>query len=289
MTITQLSTFMKISETRNFTSAAGSLGYAQSTVTTHIKQLEDELGCLLFERLGKTVVLTPEGERLVQYADKLLRLEREIHLEVPEASEPSGVLKLGISESLCYDRFPRILVEYRKKHPMVEIRLQFITHDVFPELLKKGALDLVYTLNPYIEDRGLAMLYRQREYLGFYCAPGFPLAGKNLTEQDLEGVPLLLTSHNCSFRRMLLSDLEQAKVTPRIIMETSSKEILKQFAANGLGVAFMPDMAAENDVKAGKLIKLAWSGSDFPVFSQVFVHKEKRVGRAIGGLVEMIM
>ena len=64
MTITQLSTFLRIAEQNSFSAAADSLGYAQSTVTTQIKQLEEELGCLLFERLGKTVALTTEGERL---------------------------------------------------------------------------------------------------------------------------------------------------------------------------------------------------------------------------------
>ena len=64
MTIIQLGTFLKIAETRSFTSAAALLGYAQSTVTTQIKQLEEELGCLLFDRLGKNVILTAEGEKL---------------------------------------------------------------------------------------------------------------------------------------------------------------------------------------------------------------------------------
>ena len=62
MTITQLSTFLKITELNSFSAAADSLGYAQSTVTTQIKQLEDELGCVLFERLGKTISLTSSGK-----------------------------------------------------------------------------------------------------------------------------------------------------------------------------------------------------------------------------------
>ena len=83
MTIIQLETFLKITETGSFTAAANLLGYAQSTVTTQIQQLEAELGCPLFERLGKTVVLTAEGERLSAYAEKMMQLEREIMLEVP--------------------------------------------------------------------------------------------------------------------------------------------------------------------------------------------------------------
>ena len=101
MTITQLSTFLTIAELNSFSAAADSLGYAQSTVTTQIKQLEDELGCVLFDRLGKTISLTSSGERLIIYAEKMLQLEREIRLDVAEEENPAGVLKLGVSESLC--------------------------------------------------------------------------------------------------------------------------------------------------------------------------------------------
>ena len=111
MTITQLSTFLKIVEQNSFSAAADSLGYAQSTVTTQIKQLEEELGCQLFDRLGKTIVLTPQGEKLIAYAEKMLQLEREIHLEISDEEEPTGVLKIGVSESLCYSRVPEALMK----------------------------------------------------------------------------------------------------------------------------------------------------------------------------------
>ena len=289
MTLTQLSTFIEIADTNNFTSAANKLGYAQSTVTTQIKQLEDELGCPVFDRLGKTVVLTPAGYRLLTYANKLLQLEREIHMEVPETDEPSGILKLGVSESLCYNRLPRYLVEYKTRYPKVDIQIQFIMHDNFPEMLKKGELDLVYTLNPLIEDENLDMLYKQEETLGFYVSPTHLLAKKKkVTEADLDDVPLLLTSHNCSFRHMLLSDLEDKHIKSNVILETSSKEILKQFAANGLGVAFMPDMTAEKELETNSLVRLPWKGTDFLIYSQVFVHKDKYVNKAIEGVLELI-
>lgn len=289
MTITQLDTFIKITETKNFTGAANLLGYAQSTVTTQIKQLEDELNCLLFERLGKSVILTPEGERLLVYAEKMLQLEREIMLEVPTVEEPSGILRLGVSESLCYNRLPHFLLEYKKKFPKMEIELQFITHDTFPMMLKKGILDMVYTLNPYIELPELALLYKNRETLGFYASPNYPLADKKkIKEKDLKDIPLLLTSHNCSFRQMLVDDMVKSSITPQIVLETSSKEILKQFAINELGVAFMPDMTAQEEVKANRLKKLDWKGNDFPIYSQIFIHKDKRINKAINELVKII-
>ena len=121
MTITQLTTFLKITEQGSFSAAANSLGYAQSTITTQIKQLEEELDCQLFDRLGKTVVLTSKGERLIAYAEKMLQLEREIRLDISDEQEPSGVLKIGVSESLCYNHIPEYLMRYREALPGMEI------------------------------------------------------------------------------------------------------------------------------------------------------------------------
>ena len=289
MTITQLTTFLRIAEEGNFTSAANSLGYAQSTVTMQIKQLEEELGVVLFDRLGKTVCLTSAGERLRIYAEKMQQLEREILADVPAADEPTGMLKLGVSESLCYDRFPQKLLSYREAYPRVDLRLQFVDHDTFPELLKKGGLDLVYTLNPLIEREDLVLLYKKQETLGFYVSPEHPLAGrKRVTEEDLADTPLLVTSHSCNFRKLLLKDLETAGITPRLALETSSKEILKQFAINQLGVAFIPDMSTVEELRSGKLVRLNWKGGSFPIYSQVFIHKDKHVNKAILGLVDLI-
>ncbi len=288
MTITQLNTFLKIAELSSFSVAANSLGYAQSTVTTQIKQLEEELDCQLFDRLGKTILLTSSGERLIAYAEKMLQLEREIHLEITDEEKPTGTLRIGVSESLCYNRVPKFLMEYKKAVPGIDIQLRFITHDIFPEMLKKGELDLVYTLNSFIEDNRLEMLYKKKETLGFFVSPNHPLTGRKIGENDLSDFPLLLTGHNCSFRHMLLADLSKYGVDANILLETSSKEVLKQFASNGLGVAFIPDMTAEKEVENGNLKRLNWKGNDFPIYSQIFIHKDKHISKAISSLVDII-
>ena len=288
MTITQLETFLQIVEAKNFTSAADKLGYAQSTVTTQIKQLEEELGTELFDRLGRTVSLTGAGERLLLYARKMLELEREIRLSVPEGEEPSGILRLGISESLCYNRLPDLLTHYRRSFPSVTVELVFILHDTFPAMLKNGSLDLVYTLNPLIASDELKLLYKKKETLGFYTCPEHPLAmKKTVREKDLDGVPLLLTSHDCTFRAMLLSALEKEGIRPKISLETTNKTILRQFAGDGLGVAFIPDMVVQAGSEEGSLIRLPWKGAAFPVFSQIFVHKDKHINPAMQAFLDL--
>ena len=97
-----------------------------------------------------------------------------------------------------------------------------------------------------------------------------------------------MNSHGCSFRAMLLEDLKKHAVVPTVALETSSKEILKQFAASRLGVAFMPEMAARAELKARKLVQLAWKGADFPIYSQLLVYKGKSLSKAIDALVKML-
>lgn len=289
MTLTQLSTFIAIVETGSFTSAAKQLGYAQSTITTQIKQLENELNCLLFERLGKSLILTQEGTHLIEYAQKILQLEREILLEVSASEEPCGTLYVGVSESLCYHKLPKILSAFTKQYPKVEIQLQFITHDTFPLLLKKGKLDFVYTLNPSIDSPELTLLYKKEETLGFYVRPDHPLASrKQVKEKDLDNMPLLLTGENCNFRKMLLEALYEKHIVPKIILGTSHKEILKQFAIDNFGIAFIPDITAEKEMEAGTLKKLNWHGKDFPIYSQVFIHKDKTLNTIINEFIKMI-
>lgn len=289
MTLTQLRTFLEIADTGSFTSAADKMGYAQSTVTMQIRSLEEELGTPLFDRLGKTVVPTDQGIRLMAYAEKMLQMEREIRSDIKGSDSPSGLLKIGVSETLCYKRFPEILLRYRNMYPEVEIQLTFVTHDTFPGMLRSGAVDMVYTLNPLIERDDLRLLSKKEESLGFYVSPDHKLAKKRkITENDLEDTPLLLTSHGCNFRNMLLEDLEDEGITPKIAIETSSKEILKQFAINGAGVAFIPDMSAQDELRDGKLVRLNWKGANFPVYSQVFVHKDKHITSAIKEMTELI-
>lgn len=289
MTLTQLSTFIAIIENGSFTAAANQLGYAQSTITTQIKQLEDELNCLLFERLGKSLILTQEGRHLIEYAQKMLQLEREILHEISSSEEPGGILKVGVSESLCYQKLPKMLADFKKKYPKVEIQLQFITHDAFPSLLKTGELDIVYTLNPSIDAPELTLLYEKEETLGFYVSPNHPLANKEqVKEKDLDHMPLLLTGKNCSFQKMLVNALYEKHIVPKIVLGTSHKEILKQFAIDNLGIAFIPDITAEKEMTAGVLRKLDWQGKAFPIYAQIFIHRDKTPNVTINEFMKMI-
>lgn len=289
MNIKQLSTFLNLTKTMNFTETAAQIGYAQSTITTQIKMLEDELGTPLFERLGKSISLTAAGKRLIPYAKEMLTLEQKILSNVPEADNSTGILNIGVAESLCYHKLPPLLQSYKAAYPKVDIQMSLINHNSFPKLLQEGTLDLVYTLNPLFQNQYFEVLHREKETLDFFVSPNHPLAQKEkVTETDLVEFPLLLTDKNCNFRLMLLSNLAKLGLNYTVALETSNKEILKQFAITGAGVAFLPTITAIRELKEHTLVKLNWSGAAFPIYSQVITYKGKIMTREMNAFFELL-
>jgi DNA-binding transcriptional LysR family regulator len=121
MDLRQLTTYRVLARTLNFHQAAEQLHCVQSTVTAQIQALEDELGARLFDRLGRRVVLTDAGTRLVAYADRLLNLADEARLAVSGREEEVGTLTISATETLCTYRLPAVLHRFRSYYPQVRI------------------------------------------------------------------------------------------------------------------------------------------------------------------------
>src|SRR5690625_2396626 len=136
MELRHLITLKTIVERGGFKKAAEHLGYAQSSVTTHIQELEAEVGKPLFDRLGRKVILTHYGERLLSYAIKIIDLHAQA---LNPDEEPTGDLIIGISESLTIGRIPPILLEYKRSYPKVNLSLKSIeNYDVRSEERRVG-------------------------------------------------------------------------------------------------------------------------------------------------------
>lgn len=121
MESSQLKTFLAVAELLSFNRAAERLNFAQSTVSARIKRLEQEVDVPLFERLGKKVILTEAGRRMVRYAKKILDLETETLYEISGKEESSGSISIRIPQSLGSYMLPRILPEFQKKYPRINL------------------------------------------------------------------------------------------------------------------------------------------------------------------------
>ncbi|MDB5058568.1 MAG: LysR family transcriptional regulator, partial [Chloroflexi bacterium] len=176
MELRQLTTFLTVASTLNFTHAADALDYAQSSVTAQIQALEEELGVPLFERLGRRVTLSTAGQRLLPYAKEMLRLAEEMRGAVPDDQEPSGILNIGAPESLCAYRLPPVLLRFRTLFPKVQLVFNPDNGPALSQILSEGRLDMGFLLEAPTQSAHLIAEPLSHEPLLLLTYPSHPLA-----------------------------------------------------------------------------------------------------------------
>lgn len=288
MDIRQLQAFIAVRDHLNFTKAAEQLGYAQSSVTAQIQQLENELDVRLFERIGKSIALTDAGTRLVTYAEDILRLSGTMKSAARDAGAPTGTLVIGTSESLSISRLPPILQEYRRLYPGVELGLKLMDCCEFLPDLSRSTIDVAYAITKTLETEQTSLILETPEPILVLAPPGHRLTKKTaLAETDFENESLLLTGTSCIYGGTFLDRLTIKGVSTRIVLETESVQVIKQAAMSGLGLCVLPAVAVTQEVTDGKLVPLDFDTADFHIYSQLLVHKDKWISPSLRAFLNL--
>ncbi len=272
----QLKTFLVVAEVRGFTKAAELLGYAQSSVTVQIQTLEEELGTPLFDRLGKKIVLTDGGERLLPFAAEMVRMHDAAKEAVQMEAQPQGTLIVGAPESLAAYRLPQIMREYRKLYPQVKITLRPGLCFELRQQVRHGQLDFAFLLER-AED--VSDLHREElieEPMRLIAPSDHQLTRKKRVEpEDLAAESILHTEPGCSYRAQFEHHLHRHGVIPASSLEFWNIEAIKNCVMAGLGISFLPLISVESELGEGKLAALAWNGMEDRVTTQIIYHKNR--------------
>jgi DNA-binding transcriptional LysR family regulator len=288
MEIRQLRAFRTVATLLSFTQAAERLNYAQSSISAQIQALEQELNVKLFDRMGRRILLTDAGERLLQHAGKILDLEEETRAEVADAQEPEGSLTIRIPETLGVHRLPPVIRRFRDRYP--KVRLHFITcaHEGLQKDLRKGITDLAFLLAESIQAADLMAEILGIETLLVVAHPDHPLAAKPVVHtRDLGGETLLLSRVDCSYRRSFQRILDEEKVRPGTLLEFNSVAAIKQCVREGIGIAILPQVAIAQDIAQERLSALAWEAGELEVAVLMIWYKEKWLSPTLSAFMEM--
>ena len=147
MDLSDLRIFRAVVEAGGITAAARQLHRVQSNVTTRVRQLEENLGVELFIREGKKLHLSPAGQVLLDYADRLLTLADEARSAVQDPS-PRGLFRLGAMESTAAVRLPGPLAEYHRRYPQVTLELHTGNPQQLATAILAGELDAALVAEP---------------------------------------------------------------------------------------------------------------------------------------------
>lgn len=284
----QLNTFRAVATTLSFTRAAEALDYAQSSVTAQVQALEEDLGVPLFERLGKRVVLTDAGKRLLTYAEKLLRMAAEARVAVAAGDEPGGSLTIGASESLCTYRLPPVLSQFRTCFPQVQLIVHPGAQLQLRRALSDGLLDVGLLVEKPFQHESLVVEQLVSEPLLILAYPDHPLARlPRVGPADLAGESVVVMEAGCSYRELFERTLAEENVYPVTTLEFGSIEAIKQCIMAGMGITILPEVTVAAELAQGRLVALPWTGPDYELVTQLAWHKDKWLSPALRAFLEL--
>ncbi|MBK1698642.1 LysR substrate-binding domain-containing protein [Rhodovibrio salinarum] len=269
-----LRTFAAVRETGGFTAAARQMNSTQSTVSMQIRRLEEQVGTTLFQRLGRSVQATPDGERLAPYAGQLLSLNDLAWNDLTSA-ELSGRVRLGIPDDFAF-YLPEVIRAFREQYPAVDLQ---VTCDLSITLMNRLAADqldlAIVTRHPRTPGGHLL----RREKLVWVAAPDHQ-------PERLDPLPLSLFPRDiCVFRERALDALNEAGRPWQVIYTSMSLSGQQAIVGAGLAVtALIPSMISPQLRQLGE-------DSGLPDLPNVEIALHRRSGRpseAVKRLSEMV-
>lgn len=283
MEIRNFRTLRAIVETGSFSGASKVLNYAQSSVTAHIRAIEEFYCTPVFDRIGKKVMLNDFGRLVFDHALKLLDNYDEVCNLVKANDKPSGTLRIGVPESTMLYRLYPVLRTYKENYPDVEIVMENSTCPLLREGLRNGGLDLALVLEQKRQDPDLCIQELIQEDMVIVLPKNYP--GDSL--KSLKGYSVLYTEEGCSYRGIFQTLLENADIHADNIIETTSVEVIKRYVLCGIGISFLPMITIKKEIDAGTIRCIPWK-SDSPVILQLAYHKDKWKTPAMAEFIRMI-
>jgi len=269
VTLRQLRTFAEVARRQSYTAAAKALHLTQPAVSMQVRQLEDAAGLPLIEQLGRRVQLTEAGRELLRYAGGVADLLREAE-DAMKALQGIGGGELSIAVTSTAKYFaPRLLAEFRRRHPEVRLRLAVSNREAVVRALSDNAVDLAVMGRP---PRGLeteAAAFAKHP-IGVIAAPEHPLAGRRrLALESLADETFIIRERGSGTRAAMEHVFAEHGLRARETLEMSSNETIKQAVMAGMGIAFLSMHTIGLELRAGRLALLAVSG--LPVMREWYV------------------
>jgi LysR family transcriptional regulator, cyn operon transcriptional activator len=260
MEIRQLKYFIKSAELLNFTEAGKSSNISESTLSQQIKQLEIELGILLFSRVKKHVELTEAGEMLLPYARRTVANSEDAIQRMKDLQNlHTGTLRIGGTFSLC-TLLTETLLKFSRKYPDIKVSVECQTGNKLIEHLKEHKLDLALCFESPLPDESIESVYLFDSPLCVILHKHHSLAArKEINLQALRDYPLALTIKGMHAREILDYHLlmNKEKLEPQI--ELNDINILFQLIKTKHWTSILPISTITNE-KEIKAVPLAEKG-----------------------------
>lgn len=288
MELRNLITFIHVAELGSFTKAGEQLGYSQSTISVQIKQLEDELGCLLFERINHTITLTERGHELVSYAHQVRALTDEF-IENLDEEECKGHIHIVTPDSVCDGMINRNYMDFHQKYPYISICFSTGDSGVMLDMIDHNEADVIITLDGRIFNKDYVIAKEEKIPMHFVANSNSKFAEKkNLSIKDIINEPFILTEHGQGYRRVFDKELAKKSLEISPILEIGRTDMITTLLAQGDMISFLPDFVTKDMIKSGELCYLDVCDMDIEIWKQLIYHKNKWMSKSLKAFINYI-
>lgn len=289
MELRNLITFVQVAELGSFTKAAEQLGYSQSTISFQIKQLENELNCLLFERINHTITLTERGQELVSYAHQVRALTEDFKESLTKEQDCQGHIHIVAPDSVCEEMLNSCYLDFHSKYPNISIRFTTADTSVMFDMLDHNAADAIITLDSHSYHKDYVIAKEEPLSMHFVTNAGSRYANqKNLKITDIMNEPFILTECGQGYRRILDAELAKKSLEISPVLEIGRTDIITHFLAKSDMISYLPDFVTKEGIKSGELCYLDVVDVNIDIWKQLIYHKNKWMSKSLKSVLEYI-
>lgn len=289
MELKNINTFIKVAELGNITRASTELGYAQSTVTMQIQQLENELHANLFERNGKRIRLSAAGHDFLKYAYLISKYESMAIDHFHRTTEPEGTLNIGIMETICASDYSQFFYDFLEKYPKITLRLEVVTASSAIDYLDKGLFDVIFLLDQKIIRPEWKTIQEFPVEISFFCSSSHPLAKqKEVSMERLLKERFILTEKDCSYRKVFENDLTAMGRKLECVTEIGHTSYIIKAVSRQLGIGLLPTYTLLEERNRGTISLIPIKNYKLHLPLQIIYNSQHRITLPLKTLFEEV-
>lgn len=289
MELRNLNTFIQVAELGSFTKTAEKLGYSQSTVSFQIKQLEDELNCLLFERINHTITLTERGQELVLYAHQISALTDEFKESLKEEKEFNGNIHIVTPDSVCEEMINSHYIDFHRKYPNISVKFTTADTSVMFDMIDHNNADVIITLDNHLYNKDYIIAKEKQLSMHFVTNSQSKFAGSDcLSIKDIINEPFILTEYGQGYRRVLDKELAKKSLEITPVLEIGRTDIITSMVAQSNMISFLPDFVTKSFIETKELCYLNVCDINVDIWKQLIYHKNKWISKSLKAFIDYI-
>lgn len=288
MDVRQIRIFLLAASLKSFTRTADQLGYTQANVSMQIRQLEEELGAPLFDRIGRHVLLTQQGEEFLPHAQRVVSSMLTAENLFREHRELRGTVRFGMVESVSEVIAQESIDAYHRAFPQVKIEFTVDSAENLKRQLLGATLDAAYLIDDSLPVNEWTLWDTVEVHILAVAAANHPLCAlPTVCLRDLEGQSVIMMEQSASYSSHFDTELARQGVHINDFLHLQSPALACSLLAEGPYLAVIPEYSAGEAIQNGKLVSLPLKDFSQTEFVQLILSRNKVITPQLDGLLHI--